>query len=57
MSEYEKAMIQLKLLELTQRQTLLAIAAHDSQLPKALELANEGATLLGEAIEKMEKLL
>ena len=57
MTDYEKAMLKLKLLELTQRQTMLAIQAYDSKGSNAVAIAQEGKRQLDEATASVGKLL
>lgn len=57
MTEYEKAMLKLKLLELTQRQTLIAIAARECAHPEADAQADRGKVALDAAVATIGKLL
>jgi hypothetical protein len=55
MTEYEKAMLKLKLLELTQRQTILAIQAQGN--PTTVELVQDCKSMLDAAVTSTRKLL
>jgi len=61
MTEYEKAMLKLKLLEVTQRQAVLAILANGQSGGgsgrQAEALALEGKLMLNKAIASIGKLL
>jgi hypothetical protein len=57
MTEYEKAMLRLKLLEITQRQALIAMTAMAVRSPQATQLALEGEEMLDKAITSVRKLL
>lgn len=57
MTDYEKAMLKLKLLELAQRQTILDLLAHDSTGDNAVSLAAEGGVALNAAVASTRKLL
>ena len=56
MTEYENAMLRLKLLELTQRQSILAIVAHDKG-PEARLIATEGKVMLDVAVKNVTETL
>lgn len=57
MTDYEKAMLRLKLLEVTQRQAILAILAHTGGNASAKQLVLEGEAMLNKAVVSVGKLL
>ena len=61
MTEYEKAMLKLKMLELTQRQAILAVLANGQSSrgsgSRAEILAIEGEEMLTKALHSTGKLL
>lgn len=57
MTEYERAMLKLKLLELTQRQTLIAMAAFANPNDSSQCVVEEANDALDNAIAGVEKLL
>ena len=57
MTDYQRAMLKLKLLELTQRQTLVALAAYRTDHPEADQHAIAGKAALDAAVESVGKLL
>ena len=57
MTDYEMAMIKLKLLELTQRQALLSFAAYGCAAPNATAHCEDAASALVLASEWTAKLI
>lgn len=57
MTDYEKAMLRLKLLEVTQRQCVIALMADQSGNAASKTVALEGEAMLNKAIDGVGKLL
>ncbi len=57
MTEYERAMLKLKLLELTQRHSLIALAAAESVATDVNIVAEESKAMLDKAVKSVKELL
>ncbi len=57
MTDYERAMLRLKLLELAQLQSLIAMTALMTKNPEAQTLAEDSEKVLGQAVVFIGKLI